>query len=106
MPTTLTPESPRRRVDRYVEAARSYARALRALDEAERLIRRSRADEPHPFPPDATTELALALARKALVADLAMAERYVAAAERYADAPDADSPGRPASRGRGGVGAS
>ena len=84
MSNPVTPESPRRRAERYAEAALSYEQALRALDEAVQRIRLNRDNEPHPYPPDASTEMALALARKALVADLSLATRYVEAAERYA----------------------
>lgn len=87
MTGTAMPESLRRRAERYAEAALSYEQALRALDEATLRIRLNRENEPHPYPPDASTEMALALARKALEADLSRATRYVEDAERYATNP-------------------
>jgi len=85
MNTALTPESPRRRAQRYATAALSYELAISALDEARARIHADSEGEEHPFPPDASTEMALSLARKALVADLVTAKRYVDDAERYAE---------------------
>ena len=79
------PETYQRRAERYEAAAAAYAAALKSLEDAARGIRLTAEHEPHPFPPDHATELALALARKALQADFLVAQRYAESARRFAD---------------------